>query len=509
MELDVVWLSRLQFALTIMFHYIFPPLTIGLGVVMVYLEAQYLRTKLPIYETAAKFWTQIFAVNFAMGVVTGIVMEFEFGTNWAAYSRYVGDVFGAALAAEGIFAFFLESGFLAVLVFGWDKVSPRFHFFATLMVAVGGVFSAVWIIVANSWQQTPAGHVIRQMTRDGEPWFFEGAPVMRAELADFWTAVFNPSTVDRLTHTLIGAFLMGAFFVLSISAWYLLRGKHEDFARRSFGGALLFATIFSLAQLASGHSNAQMVAEHQPAKLAAFEGHFKTGPADLSLIGWPNEDAARTEWNVAIPGMLSWLISFDTQQPVIGLNDFRREHWPPLLLSFMSYHVMVAIGMFFIALTLLSSVLLWRGVLFRQRWLLWIFVLSVLPAVAANQLGWVAAEVGRQPWIVHPRVERDAAGEVVYDADGYVQYVEEGLLTVDGVSEAISGEQVLGSIIMFMLIYLMLGAVWLLVLNSKIQKGPEPVTVSERTTAEGLAAAAAARAGHEQSMSGAKDGEGA
>ncbi len=507
MELDVVWLSRLQFTLTIMFHYIFPPLTIGMGVVMVYLEGQYLRTKLPIYETAAKFWTQLFALNFAMGVVTGIVMEFEFGTNWAAYSRYVGDVFGAALAAEGIFAFFLESGFLAVLVFGWDKVSPKFHFFATLMVALGSIFSAVWIIVANSWQQTPAGHTIEQMMRDGEPWFFNGEPVMRAELAGFWAAVFNPSTVDRLTHTLIGAFIMGAFFILSISAWYLLKRKHEDFARRSFRGALLFATVFSLAQLVSGHSNAVMVAEHQPAKLAAFEGHFETGPGDLSLVGWPDEEAGKVHGNVALPGMLSWLISFDTQAPVIGLDKFPRIYWPPVLLSFLSYHVMVGLGMLFIALTLLASVLLWRGVLFRQRWLLWIFVIAVVPAGVANQLGWVAAEVGRQPWIVHPRVERDAAGEAVLNAEGHVQYIEEGLLTTDAVSEAISGEQVLGSIIMFLLVYLMLGAVWLFVLNSKIQKGPQPVTMPEHTRAGGLAAATAARTRHEDSMSSAKDRE--
>src|SRR5499426_1281626 len=178
---DVVLLSRLQFALTIMFHYIFPPLTIGLGVVLVYLEGMYLRTKDPLYESAAKFWTRIFGLNFALGVVTGIVMEFEFGTNWAVYSRYVGDVFGSALAAEGIFAFFLESGFLAVLVFGWDRVTPRFHFFATLMVSLGSIFSAIWIIVANSWQQTPAGHQITAVLRDGNPWVVNGVTLMRAE----------------------------------------------------------------------------------------------------------------------------------------------------------------------------------------------------------------------------------------------------------------------------------------------------------------------------------------
>src|SRR5438445_10351412 len=191
--LDVVFLSRLQFALTIMFHYLFPPLTIGMGVVLVYLEGMYLLRREPIYEIAAKFWTSLYATGFAMGVATGIVMEFEFGTNWAAYSRFVGDVFGAALAAEGIFAFFLESGFLAVLVFGWDRVSPRFHFVATVMVSLGSMFSSIWIVVAHSWQQTPAGHRVTAVLRDGQPWIVDGIAGLRAELVDFWTAVRNPS----------------------------------------------------------------------------------------------------------------------------------------------------------------------------------------------------------------------------------------------------------------------------------------------------------------------------
>src|SRR6478735_525686 len=196
--MDVLMLSRLQFALTIMFHYLFPPLTIGLGIVLVHLEGMYLWTKEPLYESAAKFWTKIFGLNFALGVVTGIVMEFEFGTNWAVYSRYVGDVFGSALAAEGIFAFFLESGFLALLLFGWDRVGPKMHFFATCMVCLGAHFSAVWIVVANSWQQTPAGYRI----------VGEGLKA-RAEIIDFWAMVFNPSSVERLSHTICGAWQAG------------------------------------------------------------------------------------------------------------------------------------------------------------------------------------------------------------------------------------------------------------------------------------------------------------
>jgi cytochrome d ubiquinol oxidase subunit I len=200
--MDVEILSRLQFAGTAMFHYLFPPLTIGLGLIMVIIEGIWLKTRDPSWNHAARFWTRIFALNFALGVATGIVMEFEFGTNWAAYSRFVGDVFGSALAAEGIFAFFLESGFLAVLVFGWDRVGPKMHFFSTLMVFLGSCFSAVWIVVANSWQQTPAGYHIVETN-------VNGIPGLRAEITDFWALVFNPSTVDRLTHTVIGAMILG------------------------------------------------------------------------------------------------------------------------------------------------------------------------------------------------------------------------------------------------------------------------------------------------------------
>ncbi len=211
-ELDVVMLSRIQFALTIMFHYLFPPLTIGLGIIIAYLEGMYLWKKESIFIDSARFWTGIFGVNFAIGVATGIVMEFEFGTNWAMYSRFVGDVFGSALAAEGIFAFFLESGFLAILVYGHGKVSDAFHFFSACMVALGSIFSSIWITVANSWQQTPAGHEIVQMTRNGAPWFVDGVPIMRAEIVDFWAMVFNPSTVHRLIHVWLGLLYHGFVF---------------------------------------------------------------------------------------------------------------------------------------------------------------------------------------------------------------------------------------------------------------------------------------------------------
>ena len=463
MELDVLILSRLQFALTIMFHYLFPPLTIGLGGLMVSLEAMYLRTRNPHYEQAAKFWTRIFAVNFAMGVSTGIVMEFQFGTNWATYSRFVGDVFGSALAAEGIFAFFLESGFLAVVVFGWDKVSPRVHFYATCMVALGAIFSSVWIVVANSWQQTPAGfHLVGEGTN------------VRAEITDFWAMVFNPSSVDRLLHTLIGCYILAAFFVMSISAYYLLRGKHLEFAKRSFSQALIMGSVMSLAALIQGDVQARNLKKTQPAKLAAMEAHFETGTGGTPLyaFGIPDEEQRSVRFGLAIPGMLSFLIHGNTQEPVMGLDRFPRDDWPPVNLTFQSFHLMVGLGFFFIAITLAAWFYLWRGKLFETRWLLWIFVVSIPLPYAANQLGWATAEFGRQPWVVY------------------------GMLrTSDGLSKSVTAGQTLASIIMFGIIYALLFAVFLYVLNDKIQHGPEPVTPPEKTKGQDLADVAGQRAG--------------
>jgi len=462
MDLDAVQLSRIQFALTVGFHYLFPPLTIGLGALMVIMEGLFMWTKDHQYEAMAKFWTKIFALIFAIGVASGIVMEFQFGTNWSTYSRFVGDVFGSALAAEGIFAFFLESGFLAVLVFGWDRVKPRTHFLATILVSLGSIFSAIWIVVANSWQQTPAGfHIV------GE------ALGRRAEVTDFWAVVFNPSTIDRLAHVLIGAFIVGGFFVMSVSAYYLLKRRHEQFARLSFSIALPFTTVFSLAALASGHHQAQVVGTHQPSKLAAFEGHFETsaGGAPLYLFGMPDVEARKVNYGVAVPGMLSFLLHTDWNAPVRALDSYPRENWPPVNLAFQSYHLMVALGMLFILLTLVACFLKWRGTLFEHRWLLKIFVVAVAGPLIANQVGWIAAEVGRQPWIVW-----------------------ELLRTSDAASKVVSANEVLTSIIVFGAIYLMLLAVWLFVLDHKIKLGPEdPQMLAAEARKRGWFAVAAER----------------
>lgn len=445
MELDVVFLSRLQFAFTIMFHYIFPPFSIGLGALLVIFEGTYLYTRNPIYEKITRFWVKIFAANFSLGVASGIVMEFEFGTNWSTYSRFVGDIFGSPLAAEGIFAFFLESGFLAILLFGWDKVSRRIHFFSTVMVFVGSVMSAFWIVVANSWMHTPVAYEL----------VGEGASQV-ARITDFWAMVFNPSSGIRFLHTLAGAFIQGGFLVLSVSAFYLARGKYLDFARRSFTVALIFTGAVALMQPLLGHQHAEVVAKYQPAKLAAFEGLYETREhAPLYVLGYTDPESKKT-YGLAIPGMLSFLVHGSSGAEVMGLNEIPRDEWPRVGLVFQTYHLMVGLGMLFIAMTLLAGWFLWRGRLFKQKRLIRLFIPSVVLPVIANQLGWVSAEAGRQPWIV------------------------QGLLkTQDAVSPAVTGGMVLTSMIMFVLLYTLLLFVWIYILDKEIKHGPHDYVEAE------------------------------
>ncbi len=435
--MDALILSRVQFAATIAFHYIFPPLSIGLGLILVIMEGLYLKTRNPLYHRMTRFWVKVFGLVFAIGVASGIVMEFQFGTNWSRYSRFVGDIFGSALAAEGIFAFFLESGFLAILLFGWNKVSPRMHFISTVAVAFGAHLSALWILVANSWQQTPAGYHIVQ-TATGR----------RAELTDFWAAVFNPSTLDRLGHTIMGAWQAGAFLVISVSAYYLLRKKHVEFAKGSMKIALVVATVASLASLITGHGSAAGVAKNQPAKLAAFEGQWKSGPGELKLFGWVDEEAQKT-YGIGIPGMTSYLVHGDFEKPLDGLDMFKPEDRPPVNLVFQTYHLMVAIGFGLIGLALAGLLFWWRGTLWEKRWLLKLYVVGVLLPQAAGQLGWASAEVGRQPWIVY------------------------GMLrTSQAFSPSVSPSEILTSLILFGLIYALLFALFVFLLDRKIKHGP-------------------------------------
>jgi cytochrome d ubiquinol oxidase subunit I len=437
--MDVLTLSRIQFGATIAFHYIYPPLSIGLGIMLVLMEGAWLKTGKPVYHQMARFWTKVFALTFAIGVATGIVMEFEFGTNWASYSRFVGDVFGSALAAEGIFAFFLESGFLAVLLFGWDKVGRKTHFFSTWMVCLGAHFSAVWIIVANSWMQTPAGyHIVG-----------EGMHA-RAEITDFWQLVFNPSSMDRLFHTLCGAWQAGAFLVVSVSAWYLLKRKNLEFARASLKVGLVVALVASLLQAVTGHTSAQGLAKNQPAKLAAFEGLYQTtSNAPLVLAGWVDEKNEKVI-GISAPGMLSFLAHNNFHTPVTGLNEFKPADRPPVTASFLFFHGMVGIGFALIGIAALGLLYFRQGTLPERRWLLWILVFSVLGPQFANQLGWFAAEVGRQPWLVY----------------GVMR-------TPEGLSAVVKANVVLTSLIMFTFIYFLLFAVFIYLLNDKIQHGPD------------------------------------
>jgi len=311
--------------------------------------------------------------------------------------------------------------------------------------------------------------------------------------------------VHRLVHVWIGAFIVGSFFIISISAYYLLRGRHLEFARRSFSGALILATVSSLAALVSGHFQSNNVYHYQPAKLAAFEGHYTTGPADMSLFGIPDDETESIRFNIAIPGGLSFLLHEDFSEPVVGLDRFRPDDRPPVLLPFAGYHIMIGLGMAFIAMTLTASFLLWRNRLWEARWLLWIFVFAVGGAMIANQLGWVAAEVGRQPWIVHPPLEWTEDGDLVVGSAGVVEYDETlGLRTLDAASPSVSADQVLGSVVGFGLIYLLLGAVWVFVLDRKIRHGPEAIEGGGGEPSKDLLGAATQRPEHSAGMTGAR-----
>jgi len=441
-------LARWQFAVTIGYHFIFAPLTIGLSWLIFGLMTRYWRTGDAGTRNLARFWVNLFAVSFAVGVATGMVMEFQFGTNWARYARYVGDIFGPPLAAEVIFTFFLESTFLAVLLLGWNRVSPKAQWFASLMVATGATLSAFWILVANSWMQTPAGYAMAG-----------GHPV----LTDFAAAVFNHSTLERFLHTMVAALQVGSFFMLGISAWFLLKNRHLAASRRTLRLALIVALGASLMSLLSGHIHAVQVANTQPAKLAAFEGLFVTQRhAPLVLFGILENNEQEVHAIISLPGGLSFLKSFRTDALVTGLDSFPRDEWPPLALTFYPFHLMVLIGLYLIAFALLGAGLaIWRPQLLTNRWYLLGALFTIPLPFLATELGWITAEVGRQPWIVYG-VKRTNYATSLSVAPGHVLF----------------------SLIVFGLLYAAFTVVWALVVRRELRKGPEEIEAETATAPE-------------------------
>ncbi|MBK8048236.1 MAG: cytochrome ubiquinol oxidase subunit I [Anaerolineales bacterium] len=442
--MDPLLLSRFQFAFTISFHFIYPPISMGLGLLIVVFGVLYLRTKDPKWRQISFFWVKVYSLVFAMGVATGIVQEFQFGTNWADYSRYVGNIFGSLLAAEGIFAFFLEAGFLGLMIFGGNRLGPRMWLLASFLVVFGAHFSALWIIMANSWMQTPAGYQLKQTAG--------GSTI--AVMTSFYDVVFTPSFLPRLWHTWAASWMVGASLVLSVGAWYLLKKKHEEIAKSSIRVALPVFVVFGFLQLFYfGANQAVEVTNHQPVKLAAMEGLWEdTSCAPLYLVGWVNE-AAQTTTGISIPCLLSILSYGNPNATVTGLTSFASDTWAPINLVFQVYHIMINLGFLFPLIGMLGVLFFyWKRKLWTSRWVLWIFVLSIFLTELATQTGWWTAEFGRQPWIVWNL-----------------------LRTADAVSPVLQGNQVLVSAGMFIALYILLFTLFIYLLNEKIQHGPEPL----------------------------------
>jgi cytochrome d ubiquinol oxidase subunit I len=441
---DVVTLSRIQFAFHIGFHYLFPPMTIGLSLYIVIIEALHLITKNPIYDKMARFWVKIFGLIFALGVATGVINVFGIGTNWARFAYYVGDVFGALLGAEGVFAFTMEAGFLGMLLFGWDRLSPRVHFIACCMVALGAHFSATWIVFANSWMQTPAGY---QLVGKG--------PDTHVQLTNFWQALFNPSALSRLGHVLLGCWLTGTFLLLSVSAYYLLKKRHIDFARKTMRIALYCGSAFIILQLWSADVSGRNAAKYQPAKLAALEGvYHTTSHTPMTLAGWSNPKTKKTS-GFKVPGLLSFLVYRKTATPVLGLDQIPKQDWPEALTTlFQTYRWMIYMwGWMFIMIGWL-----WfrykKHKIEKSRLLLKLLVISIFAPMSANIVGWLCAEMGRQPWTVY------------------------GLLkTKDAVSMSISARQVWSSLIMLVSTFSLLFVLFIFLLDRKIKQGPDDTEV--------------------------------
>lgn len=434
--LDPLLLSRIQFAFTISFHILFPSFTIGLAAWLVVLEALWLKTGKPIYMEVARHWTKIFAISFGMGVVSGVVLSYEFGTNWSEFSRLGGNVVGPLMSYEVLTAFFLEAGFLGIMLFGWNRV-PRFvHFFASLMVALGTVISAFWILSANSWMQTPTGHV---MGDDGV-----------LHVADWWQVIFNPSFPYRFSHMVAAAYLTTAFMVAGIGAWYILRDRNLPHGRIMLGMGLSLIVWLAPLQLLIGDWHGLNTLEHQPAKIAALEAHWNTGTeVPLILFAIPDPKAETNHYEIAIPKLGSLILTHDWKGEVKGLKSFPPENRPNPIIPFFAFRIMVGIGMIMIALGAIGAVLWFRGRLYTNRLFLRAMQYAAPLGFVAVLAGWFVAEVGRQPWTVY------------------------GILrTADSVSP-VPGGSVLFSLVLFVLAYGVIFGAGIYYIAKLVRAGPE------------------------------------
>ncbi|MBF0496263.1 MAG: cytochrome ubiquinol oxidase subunit I [Deltaproteobacteria bacterium] len=432
--MDVVFLSRLQFGIAACFHFLFVPLTLGLSILLAIMETRYAKTGDEDYRRMARFWGKLFVINFVVGVVTGLTLEFQFGTNWSRYSAYVGDIFGSLLAIEASVAFFLESTFMGVWIFGWKRISPKAHATVMWLVAAASSFSAVWIIIANAWMQHPVGYVIRNG---------------RAELNDFLAVVTQPFAWHTLLHTLSGAYVLAAFFVMGVSAYHLLRRYEIALFTKSFRLALTFGLIFAIVAAVHGHYNGGEVAKTQPTKLAAMESHWETEKgAPIYLLAIPDEKNNRNALQILpIPGALSMLAYHSPSAEVKGLNHWPKEERPPVALTFISFRLMVGLGMLFMGLTILGWFI--RHRLMEYGWFLKVMLYAIPLPYIALQAGWVVAEVGRQPWIVY------------------------GVMKTAEAASPLAVSQVAVSLVGFIAIYTLLSIVAFWLLLKAARKGPE------------------------------------
>ncbi|MCL1926457.1 MAG: cytochrome ubiquinol oxidase subunit I [Syntrophorhabdaceae bacterium] len=434
--MDAVFLSRLQFAIATYFHFIFVPLTIGLSLMIAIFQTTWYRTDDADYLRLTKFFGKLFLINFAIGIVTGITLEFQFGTNWSRYSMFVGDIFGSLLAIEASVAFFLESTFIAVWFFGWNRLPKKLHLVSIWLVAIGSLISAYWILVANSWMQNPVGYVIR----DG-----------RAELTDFFAVIFQPYALLKIAHTVGATYLTAGFFVLGISAWHLLRGSHAQVFRKAFAFASVWTLVFSVFLVAQGHMNAGSLADKQPIKLAAMEAHWETqAGAPMHLLQWPDVDNEKNAIEAfTIPKLLSFLAWHDGNAEVQGLKSVPLADRPPVLPTFLSFRAMVGLAFLFILLSAWAFIN--RNNPGQNPLMLKILPWAIPLPYIANELGWTVAEVGRQPWIVY------------------------NLMRTSDAASPISSGQVAISSVAFILVYTLLGAANIYLLAKYARKGPEDV----------------------------------